>query len=273
VGALVRQHDRDRYQTALFASPVPREALFALYAFNYEIARIPESVTQPMLGQIRLQWWREVIDAAYAGATPRAHVVAAPLTAVIREAALTRSLLEQMIDGRERDLASEPPATLAALEDYAQATSANLAQLALEALGVREPVAVAAARDIGIAYGLIGLLRAAPFHARAGRSYLPADLVASDAALRDYAEFRGSAAVCAVAAAIADVAADRLRTARRRRGEIPRAALPALLPAVVAERALVRLRRAGCNPFDPSLAVLDPLQSWRLAAAAWRRRF
>src|SRR5665213_2932433 len=59
IGALVREHDRDRFQTALFAPAGDREALFALYAFNYEIARVRESVREPMLGQIRLQWWRE----------------------------------------------------------------------------------------------------------------------------------------------------------------------------------------------------------------------
>src|SRR6201984_811294 len=66
VAALVRRHDHDRYQTVLFAPAARREALFALYAFNYEIARVRESVTQPMLGQIRLQWWRENIGAAVA---------------------------------------------------------------------------------------------------------------------------------------------------------------------------------------------------------------
>src|SRR5271156_3271915 len=78
VGALVRRHDRDRFQTALFAPAARREALFALYAFNYEIARVRESVREPMLGQIRLQWWREAIDAAYAGAASRRHEVAGP---------------------------------------------------------------------------------------------------------------------------------------------------------------------------------------------------
>ncbi|HTV90379.1 MAG TPA: squalene/phytoene synthase family protein, partial [Stellaceae bacterium] len=62
VAALVRRHDRDRYQTALLAPAEKREALFALYAFNYEIARVRETVREPMLGQIRLQWWREAID-------------------------------------------------------------------------------------------------------------------------------------------------------------------------------------------------------------------
>ncbi len=73
--AIVRRHDRDRYQTALFAPSDRREALFALYAFNYEVARVRESVTQPMLGRIRLQWWREVVDAAYAGAPARRHEI------------------------------------------------------------------------------------------------------------------------------------------------------------------------------------------------------
>src|SRR5271157_2668701 len=65
VAALVQRHDRDRFQTVLFAPAARREALFALYAFNYEIARVRESVTEPMIGQIRLEWWRESIAAAF----------------------------------------------------------------------------------------------------------------------------------------------------------------------------------------------------------------
>src|SRR5437764_2248110 len=94
VAALVQRHDRDRYQTALFAPADRREALFALYAFNYEISRVREAVTQPMLGQIRLQWWREAVAAAYAGARPRRHVVSEPLAAIIREFALSREHFE-----------------------------------------------------------------------------------------------------------------------------------------------------------------------------------
>src|SRR6476659_2869718 len=47
VAALVRRHDHDRFQTVLFAPAARREALFALYAFNYEIARVRDSVSQP----------------------------------------------------------------------------------------------------------------------------------------------------------------------------------------------------------------------------------
>jgi phytoene synthase len=274
VAALVRRYDRDRYQTALFAPADRREALFTLYAFNYEIARVREAVTQPMLGQIRLQWWREAIDAAYAGAQPRPHVVAEPLAAVIRDVALGREHFARMIDTRERDLADEPPATLAALEDYAEGTSATLLYLVLEVLGVTEPSARAAAREVGIGYALAGLLRAMPFHARAGRCYIPAE-IAERVGLdpRDYAGLRDTAALRAACTEIAEAASGHLAGARRYRREIARSARAAMLPSVVAERFLARLKRAAFNPFAPELAVPDTLQSWRLFAAALRGRF
>src|SRR5437588_1367789 len=157
LAALVRRYDRDRYQTALFAPAGRREALLALYAFNYEIARVRETVTQPMLGQIRLQWWREALDAAYAGAPPRNHPVAVALTAAIREFGLTRELFDRLIDTRERDMADEPPATLAALKDYTEGSSAPLVQLALQVLGARDAAVEKIAREVGIGYALAGL--------------------------------------------------------------------------------------------------------------------
>jgi NADH dehydrogenase [ubiquinone] 1 alpha subcomplex assembly factor 6 len=272
--ALVRRHDRDRYQTALFAPAAGREALFALYAFNFEIARVRESVRQPMLGLMRLQWWREAIATAYDGGPVRRHVVVAPLTAAIRAAEPTRGHFEHMIAARERDLDDAPPANLAALEDYAGASSGGLLVLALELLGVRDPAAIGAAREVGIAYALAGLLRAIPYLASTGRRMIPAD-IAERAGLdeRGYFARRSSPALAAAAAEIAEAADRHLRAARARRGAIPRAALPALLPALIAGHALARLARAGHDPFAAALARPDPLQSWRLAAAALRGRF
>ena len=135
VAALVRRHDRDRYQTALFAPAARREALFALYAFNYEIARVRESVTQPMLGQIRLEWWREDIAAAYAGAPARGTKSCGRWSRRSANSACRAGPFDRIIDARERDLDDAPPADLAALVDYAEGTSAALIYLALEALG------------------------------------------------------------------------------------------------------------------------------------------
>src|ERR1700745_3424517 len=104
VAALVRRHDHDRFQTALFAPAARREALFALYAFNYEIASVRDRVSQPTLGRIRREWWRETIPAPYRGGPIRHHLVVEPLTAVIRERELTKEHFDRLLDARERDL-------------------------------------------------------------------------------------------------------------------------------------------------------------------------
>ncbi len=194
---------------------------------------------------------------------------------MIASCALTRAHFDRLIDTRERDLADEPPATLTALEDYAEGTAATLLYLVLETLGIAAPAAYTAAREVGIGYALAGLLRALPFYARAGRSYIPAD-IAARAGLdpADYAGQRDSAGVRAPAAEIAAAARGHLQAARRYRREVPRSARAAMLGAIVADRFLVRLMRADYNPFAPELSLPDPLQSWRLfAAAALRRRY
>ena len=269
--ALTRRHDRDRFQTALFAPAEHREALFALYAFNYEIARVREAVTQPMLGRIRLEWWRENIAAAFGNGAVRRHLVVEALTAAIRERRLERAHFDRIIDAREADFDDEPPANLAALEDYSEATSSCLIYLALEALEAGDPAAVEAGRHIGIAYALAGLLRAMPPLTASGRRVIPADIAARTGL--DPHEVRRSSALRTAVAEIAGAAEDHLRAARERRGSVTRAGLPALLPAVVAGQSLKRLHRAGHDPFDPALTRPDPLQSWRLAAASLRRRF
>jgi NADH dehydrogenase [ubiquinone] 1 alpha subcomplex assembly factor 6 len=253
VAALVQRHDPDRFQTVLFAPAARREALFALYAFNYEIARVRETVTQPMLGQIRLQWWRENIAAAFAGDAIRHHPVVEPLAAAIREFGLTRNHFDRLIDARETDLSDEPPASLAAVEDYAESTSARLLYLALEVLGAHSSAAREAGQHIGIAYALAGLLRLLPFGTR---PLIPADISLQNGVTE-----------------LSAAASRHLDAARVHRNAIPRSALPALLPAIIAQRSLTRLKRAGYNPFDPALATPDPLQIWRLAAAALFNRF
>jgi phytoene synthase len=271
LAGLVRRHDSDRYLTALFAPPGRRDALFALYAFNYEVARVRESVTQPMLGQIRLQWWREVIAAAYECQPARRHEVVQPLVAAIEKFGLSRAHFDRLIDAREQDLGDEPPPTMAALEDYAEATSGGLLLLTLEILGVAGPAAERAAREIGIAYALAGLLRALPFQARTGRSCIPSDIAAAAGlASQLNPSARAGPALQYTIRFLADAAATHLRVARSLRREVPRAALPALLPAVVAGHWLARMKHAGWNPFDPSLARPDPLLPWRLALAKLR---
>jgi phytoene synthase len=274
VAALVQRHDRDRFQTVLFAPVARREALFALYAFNYEIARVRERVIEPTLGRIRLQWWRETIAAAFDGGPVRHHVVVEPLTAAIREYRPTRAHFDRLIDTRENDLYDETPASLAALEDYTEGTSARLVYLALEILGAPEPPETLAGLHVGIGYALAGLLHAMPYLARTGRRFIPTDIaVRTGLDDADSRSLRTRPALCIASAELGAAASRHLASARSHRAAIARSALPALLPATIAQRTLTRLRRAGWDPFDPSLAAPDPLQSWRLATAMLLGRF
>lgn len=269
----VRRHDRDRYLTCLFAPADRREALFALYAFNLEVAKTAEIVSEPMIGRIRLQWWREAIDNIYAGA-PAAHHVVGPLHAAIAGHGLPREPFEQLIDAREADLDGEPPATLDALESYADATSSGLLQLALDILGEHGEPARQAARYVGIAYAMAGLLRAIPFHARQKRLYLPGEVIRdAGVGIGDLFELRPSAALNAAVERVAARAQDHLARARALRAQVPRTALPALLPAALAQLHLKALRTSGYDPFAPAVQRNRPGRVWRLAWRSLRGRF
>ena len=270
---MLRRHDRERFLTCLFAPADRREALFALYAFNLEVAKTAEVVSEPLLGQIRLQWWRESLDGIYAG-QPRQHEVVTPLAEAVERFGLPRAPFERLIDAREADLEPDPPADLAALESYAEATSSSLLELALAVMHAPDaPDATTqeAGRRIGIAWALIGLVRAVPFHARRKRLYLPQDLVGAEGLdLAALFELRRSAALSAVARRLGERAGTLLAEATRRRPT--RRALPALLPAVQAKAHLRTLARADHDPFDPALGQGGPADLWRLGWAALTRR-
>jgi phytoene synthase len=272
-GDLVRRFDHDRYLTCLLAPAGRREDLFALYAFNVEVARIAEVVRESALGHMRLQWWRDTLAEIHGGRMPH-HPVAEPLAAAIARHGLDRADFDRLLSGREADLAGAPPATLAALEDYAEATSARLLYLSLQVLGARTRTGAAAGREIGVAWALCGLLRAVAVLARQRRLYLPTDLCDAEGLdVGDLFEVRSSPALTAVAAQVAARAADRLRAGRAVARQVPTAALPALGLAVLTERALGRLARAGFDPFQPAVQRPDPSRLWRLTWAKLRRRY
>ena len=150
--ARVRALDSDRYLTALFAPPALCTDLLALYAFNSELARSREAVSDPALGQIRLQWWRDAIAECYEG-EPRRHQVVQPLAAAIGRHDLPRHLFDRIIDAREADFDPAPPEWLEDLLTYAAATSGALSMLALRILGERDQELERAASAVGTACG------------------------------------------------------------------------------------------------------------------------
>ncbi|MFI5023191.1 MAG: phytoene/squalene synthase family protein [Alphaproteobacteria bacterium] len=271
--AEVRRHDPDRFLTALFAPRERREGLFALYAFNLEVAKTREVASEPLLGRIRLEWWRETIEAIYAG-EPRRHAVALPLSDLIQRERLTRAHFDRLIEAREQDFEETPPVDLAALESYAAGTSASLVALALETLGVRSEAAAAPAHSLGVGWALAGLLRAVPFHARQRRLYLPGDLMAAAGVeASELFEYRSSRGLATVVSRIAERAELHLAALAHEREVLPRRAVPALLPAVLARAHLAALRRAGHDPFALNERRKHPLDTLRVAVAALSGRY
>ena len=267
----LRRVDYDRYLCALFAAPEARAGMIALYAFSHEVAKIPEVVSEPMLGEIRLQWWREAIEGIYDGAARRHDVVEALAEGVARFD-WPRDAFDALIDARAADLAGTPPENLGALESYADATSGALQALALRALDpATGEAASGAARVVGIGWALTGLLRAAPFHARQGRIALPADLLDEAGVSREaLCAGRPGEGLRAVARAVADAARGHLAKARAVRAG--RRSLPALLPARLATVYLDRLAAADYDLFA-SRTELTPLgKQARLMAARLRGR-
>lgn len=272
-GQEVRTHDHDRFLTCLFAPSTHREALFALYAFNLEIAKTSEVVSEAMLGRIRLQWWREALDGIYDG-KPRKHAVVEPLADAVKQYDLPRVLFDKIIDGRELDLEDEPPRDLEAFEAYAANTSAALSRLAAMILGLQEEVALQSADHVGSAWAMIGLLRAVAFHAARKRSFLPTDLADKHGLERgDLFELRRSDALVKVTEEVAKRVEKHLKEARAHRQRFERSTVAAVLPAVIARQYLKNLAAAGWDPLAPRAQGPNHGLAFKLFIAYLLRRY
>lgn len=177
VAAFLREADHDRYLATLFAPAERRDALIALYAFNAEIARVREIVSDALPGEMRYQWWREVLHGDGRGDVS-AHPVAAALLDVVRLHRLPLQSLENLIDARTFDLYDDPMPSLTEFEGYCGETSSALIRLASLVLADgQDPGGAEAAGHAGVAYAVAGLLRALPWHASRGQVYVPQDVL------------------------------------------------------------------------------------------------
>jgi NADH dehydrogenase [ubiquinone] 1 alpha subcomplex assembly factor 6 len=261
-GDQVRRDDPDRFLMSLFAPADRRESLWAVLAFNLEVAKTRERVREPVLGQIRLQWWRDAVSEIFAG-MPREHAVVTALAKAAATRGLSRVAMQKLIDARETDLSLEPPADLAALEDYAEQSAGPLLALMAQVLGGSPPEDVC--RRLAAPQALSGLLLAIPFRGLHGRVDLPADMMAKAGLIPEAViDPSARAAVADLARQIADKTEARRRAAVVEARAFPKAARPALLSLTLAKRNLARLTQAGFDPFNPILGQRDGLLSARL---------
>lgn len=230
IAELVRRHDPDRFLTALFAPPGGRDALMTLYAFNHELARAREVASEVPLALIRLQWWREVVE----GERKR-HEVATPLSEAISAGSLRPESLLPIIEAREIE-AYGTFETTADWRAWLLAGAGGLAVAAAEALGAPDPELF---RPLGAAYGAAGLLRATGVLASRHTCLLPHDLLlkhrlSPEAFIHDPGATAGRAA-------LEDARREGQRfLAAAAAKRVPRSAIAAALPAVLARRDLGR---------------------------------
>src|SRR5207249_11122373 len=115
---LVRASDKDRFLATLFAPKQHRPSLFALYAFNLEVARVRERVREPIAGQVRLQWWSDVL-AGIGHGDVNANPVAAALLGTVAQYRLPVRPFAELIEARHFDLGEGRMNAVGDLEDYA----------------------------------------------------------------------------------------------------------------------------------------------------------
>jgi NADH dehydrogenase [ubiquinone] 1 alpha subcomplex assembly factor 6 len=263
----VRLYDHDRFMTAIFAPAAAREHLFALYAFNIELAKVREIVSEPLIGQMRLQWWRDTLDRLYAGQTIQ-HEVARPLGTAIAAGGIARTTFDTLIDAREFDLDMTPPADLMALLNYAEGTAAPVLGIALQIVG-GGPDAAEVARLAGTAWALTGLLRAVPFHARQHRLYLPADmLAAAGVSTGRLFDLKPEPELSGIIRAIGEQARLDFAAARKLVRKLPRAGRSPALLIELGQLYLADLERSGWDSIALEKRLPRRFTAARLALAA-----
>jgi phytoene synthase len=263
--ALVREADRDRYLAALFAPAEHRDALYALYAFNVEIARVRDLAREPLPGEIRLQWWREALAGERAGEVS-AHPVAAALLATLSRYGFVASPLLELIDERIFDLYDEPMATIDALELYAIRTQSPILAMAA---GILKPGAKPSelfTLDASMASTIGGILRSFGLHAARRQLYVPLEILGRHQVQpADIFAERTSAPLLAALAEMCAIARCHLAAAQEKLKSAPPEILPAFLPIALIGPLLRRMERPGYQPF-----ALNQISPWRRQWQLWR---
>ncbi len=272
-GVALGDADIDRWLACLFAGDDARPHLFALYAFNAEVSRIREHVSQPILGEMRLQWWIDALNGSQAGETRddvHAHPVADALLATVEKCALPKQALLDLLDARRFDQYDDPAPDVAFLERYCGETCSSLFRLAGLILGGQGGAESAdAAGHAGCAYAITGILRALPWHAADRQCYLPLDLLRRHGLepQKLFAREDGPG-LRAVLAEMRALARDHLGQAKKCVAALPKPERLAYRPLALPELFLREMERRDYDPWK----TLVEVPQWRRQWALWRAK-
>ncbi len=241
----LKKIDPDRYRASLFADNTHRERLAVIYAFHAELAKVPEIVSEPMLGAIRYQWWRDAVAEIYSAENVRAHEVTTPLQSVIKNTDIPRFWLDKLINGRERDLDPTPFEGLDSAVDYCRNTSGVLIEIASQSVSPETKMPYIGM--LGEAWGLVGLARAWSYY----RSTMLSNL-----------DFEG----------LCDAAQSKYSEASQGLGRVSSEVVPAIAYTALIPEYLKRLRRDEFDPSTDKVNYQAYRKQWRLMQAVMRGR-
>ncbi|TGQ79399.1 phytoene/squalene synthase family protein [Mesorhizobium sp. M8A.F.Ca.ET.207.01.1.1] len=264
----VRAADHDRYLTALYAPADKRDALFSLYAFNAEIAGIRDRIHEPLPGEVRLQWWRDVIAAG--GEAGAGHPVADALNLTITAFKLPKLAFENMLEARIFDLYDDPMPSRTDLEGYCGETAAALIQLAAIVLDPADaPGFAELAGRAGCAQAITGLLLLLPLHRRRGQCFIPADILAAAGSSPEefVAGDGGPGARRAVAAMIA-LAREHLSAFEQGAAALPGSLRSAFLPLALSRAYLAKMEGSRHSPLGGVARLSALRRHWLLLRRA-----
>jgi phytoene synthase len=269
---LVRAHDFERYASTLFVSADRRRALLALYAFNVEISRVREQVSQPLPGEIRLQWWTDMLAGSGHGGV-EGNPVAAELLLAIRTYSLPVAPLSRLIEEHLFDLYNDPMPSMAALEGYIDDTMSALYALGADIMGRPSDEIDHLARHAGLAQGLVRVIAALPVDASRRQLFVPLQLLESHGSgMEEVFAGKETPQLRAALDQLIGEARAHLKTAFELLAGAPPQVRPLFLPLALLRHDIKRMARADSNPFTPR--VTSRLRTlWTLWRASRTKEF
>ena len=262
---LVRSQDFVRYASTLFLPGPERRALLAIYAFNIEVSRVHEQVSQPLPGEMRLQWWTDMLAGVGHGGV-EGNPVAAELLWTIRNHRLPVSPFSRLVEEHQFDLYNDPMPSLAALEGYLDATAVALFSQATRIVARPSEAIDHLARHAGLAQGMAQVIATLGRDAARQQLFLPLQLLQQRGSSKEEV-FAGKPTpnIRAAIDQFADEAQSHLKTAFGLLADVPAGARRIFLPLACVRRELNRARRAEFDPFLPR-----PVSRLRTLWTLWR---
>lgn len=263
----LRQTDIDRYLALLLMPETVRDDLMALMLFNAEIAAIRDRIRDPLPGEVRLQWWRDVLSDDRGGEA-QAHPVASLLLEVIKRRAIPVAPMVAMCDARIFDLYDDPMPDRTSYEGYAGETASSLLQMSAFLLDPAASTTTATASGhAGVAQAVAGHLMLLPLSQARGQVFIPADLLSATGLDRSGLLSGGDRERAANAVrAFAGFGREHLDKARAALARVPGSVMPAYLPVALVEAVLGRAEKMGAG----CLTASARLPQWRRQMQLWR---